>query len=557
MILRKVVPARLEAVGDDEVLVRLSTGELARDGHVLVPQGAQLDNYRSNPVVLWQHDPEQPVAKASDIAADNDAVSARITFPPAGISPKADEIRGLVKAGVINAVSVGFDPLDSVPLDPKRPRGGQRITQWELLEASFVSVPADPGAAVIAREHERADGEEWRVGAARDLPIEDSDSWDGPAAEVSIFEHAGGDDFDPDKAKRGFLVYDAAKPRLKGSYKLPIAHAVGGQLKVPKGALRAAASRLPQTDIPSDVKDEAESVLAQYKKKAGIGDDAGDRAAAAARRRVKAWFAARDMNAVGRLAWLVDALAQEAAFAAFEAASEEDDSAVPGQLQDVLKSLGAVLVAMTEEELAELFAGDTTDTGAPMDLMTFKASPKLARHLVVRAGKAISAANQAKLEEADSQHEKALAHHADAVEAHAAIGERCDGMRAACGKADAAHEKLGAALDAGDLEAARGHHAALQRALDAIQDHNAGLGDEHEAMGDAHKGIKRCVNAARRCVRAVAANDEDDDDADSRLIQTSDGIGDSDGSDNDRKLRQADLAKINRLMTQPQPHAAA
>ena len=59
---------------------------------------------------------------------------------------------------------------------------------------------------------------EWKCGAARDLPLDKEGAWDGPAAEASIFEHAGGDDFDPAVARKGFLAYDASAPKLRGFY---------------------------------------------------------------------------------------------------------------------------------------------------------------------------------------------------------------------------------------------------------------------------------------------------------------------------------------------------
>jgi HK97 family phage prohead protease len=149
--MRKLVRAQISAVGDDEVEVVMSTDALARDGHILIPQGCVLENYRANPIVLWSHDPDHPIANAMDVVVGPDQITARVRFAPAGISRKADEIRGLTKAGVIRAVSVGFDAIDGEPLDPKKPRGGLRISAWELLELSFVSVPADTGALVTAR----------------------------------------------------------------------------------------------------------------------------------------------------------------------------------------------------------------------------------------------------------------------------------------------------------------------------------------------------------------------------------------------------------------------
>lgn len=158
-IMRAAVLAELTQMADDEVEVVISTSMLARDGHILEPTGCDLTNYRANPVVLWQHNPDQPVGRATDLVVEGDRIRARITFAPSGISPKADEVRGLVKNGIVSGISVGFDVLDGEPLDPKKPRSGQRFTKWELLECSFCSVPVDPGAAVTARAQTQESGE--------------------------------------------------------------------------------------------------------------------------------------------------------------------------------------------------------------------------------------------------------------------------------------------------------------------------------------------------------------------------------------------------------------
>jgi HK97 family phage prohead protease len=150
-MLRKLIRAEFNTLGPREVRVVMSTSALARDGHVLVPQGCVLDNYRANPIMLWSHDPDHPIGNVDDIEVGQDQIAGTLRFAPEGITKKADEICGLMKAGVIRAVSVGFDPIDMEPLDPTRPRGGQNITVWELLELSPVSVPADTGAMVTAR----------------------------------------------------------------------------------------------------------------------------------------------------------------------------------------------------------------------------------------------------------------------------------------------------------------------------------------------------------------------------------------------------------------------
>ena len=152
-MIRQIVPAEINQLGEREIEVVMSTAVLARDGHILVPGGCRLDNYRANPIVLWSHNPDLPIGNAPDIVVESDKIRARIAFAPAGISAKADEVCGLMKSGVVRAVSVGFNPIDGEALNPSKPRGGQRFTDWELLELSAVSVPSDPDALVTARAH--------------------------------------------------------------------------------------------------------------------------------------------------------------------------------------------------------------------------------------------------------------------------------------------------------------------------------------------------------------------------------------------------------------------
>lgn len=151
-LLFKFLPVGVSSPSDDETVVICSTGDKDRAGDIVDQSGIDLTSFQANPVVLWQHDQSMPIARASQISVAGGKLTARVKWPAPGVSAKADEVRGLVKAGVISAVSIGFAPIEKVPLDREHPKyGPQRYVRSELLEFSFVSVPANANALVVQR----------------------------------------------------------------------------------------------------------------------------------------------------------------------------------------------------------------------------------------------------------------------------------------------------------------------------------------------------------------------------------------------------------------------
>lgn len=302
-----------------------SDGAIDRAGDTIAADGWVTAGFLKNPVALWAHNSwEPPIGRASNLAVEVDRLMGDIEFAAADVYPFADTIYRLIAAKYVNAVSVGFMPIEWSFVDDKERKFGIDFKRQELLEISVVPVPCNANALVEARAKgidtrpllewaerlldtggsiliprklledtfraaktphtirqaylrlraatatpapRRKDEPDWKVGAARDLPIDDSDSWDGAAAKASIFAHAGGDDFDPAIARKGFLAYDAAKPKEKGSYKLPFAHVVDGELKAVAGGIRAAADRLPNTDIPEATRTAARAVIDHYEER--------------------------------------------------------------------------------------------------------------------------------------------------------------------------------------------------------------------------------------------------------------------------------------------------
>ena len=146
---------RVRSINEEarRVQVVVSTGDLARDGAVIEQAGWVFDNYDRNPVVLWAHDDSQlPIARAipaERVLTENELIE---THEFATHSAAEDTFRAVV-GGFVSATSVRW-----LPGKTETRRIGDRsvlvFTQGhELLESSYVPIPADPGCLVM-----RADG---------------------------------------------------------------------------------------------------------------------------------------------------------------------------------------------------------------------------------------------------------------------------------------------------------------------------------------------------------------------------------------------------------------
>lgn len=131
-------------IADDTYEVIASTNSIDRQGDSIDQSGWQLDNYMRNPVMLWAHNyDELPVAKALEVSTASGQLRATFVFASAEANPKAAQIKKLYEDGFLNATSVGFIPLT---------RSGNIITSAELLEISFVPVPANQDALRLAMQ---------------------------------------------------------------------------------------------------------------------------------------------------------------------------------------------------------------------------------------------------------------------------------------------------------------------------------------------------------------------------------------------------------------------
>lgn len=147
MSVKKQFQGSAEALGERRVRVQCSSETVDRAGDIVMQAGIM---HADSVPVLWQHNPDTPIGRAYPRMQDGVLV-AEVEFAPLGVDAEADRICGLVKAGVINTVSIGFDALEAEPMKGALPKGPQRYLKTELLELSFVSVPAQPDAVVTNR----------------------------------------------------------------------------------------------------------------------------------------------------------------------------------------------------------------------------------------------------------------------------------------------------------------------------------------------------------------------------------------------------------------------
>lgn len=146
---RKFLSATTKAdgLGDRQVRVIVSTPDVDRAGDIVVPEGVDLTAYKANPVVLWNHNADMAIARCVEIGVVAGGLQALVQFPPAGDDPEADKIYSRIKNGVVNAASIGFNPTKAEPIKG----GGWKFLASEMLEFSFVTVPANSKAAIVER----------------------------------------------------------------------------------------------------------------------------------------------------------------------------------------------------------------------------------------------------------------------------------------------------------------------------------------------------------------------------------------------------------------------
>lgn len=144
------------------VLAKISSIAPDRSGEVVIPEGVQVEEYKANPVICFQHDYSiLPVGRAEAIEITKDAVYAKIRF---GSTDRCKEIWSLVKDKILSALSIGFVTLETLKKGTREFNDyakarlmdlGEKIndvetiiTKCTLLETSLVLIPCNQEALI-------------------------------------------------------------------------------------------------------------------------------------------------------------------------------------------------------------------------------------------------------------------------------------------------------------------------------------------------------------------------------------------------------------------------
>ena len=146
----KTVAVTVEETTQSGGRILITAPSLDRDRDRVIPTGGRLESYLANPVVQWGHgysEPWQTIGRATKLEVSAGGIVADFVLrEPTTESDPQHIVRALWEQGLINAASIGFQPITLTPNDA----GGVDFTEWELLEFSLVPIPSNRDALRMA-----------------------------------------------------------------------------------------------------------------------------------------------------------------------------------------------------------------------------------------------------------------------------------------------------------------------------------------------------------------------------------------------------------------------
>lgn len=141
----------IKSVDDDSFVIEgiATTPAPDRVGDIVEPLGAK---FKLPMPLLWQHHTDKPVGEVTFAKPSKDGIPFKASirkpseFTSETLIARALEAWESVKTGLVRTVSIGFSALEYSFIK----EGGIHFTEWEWLELSLVTIPAQQEAVITA-----------------------------------------------------------------------------------------------------------------------------------------------------------------------------------------------------------------------------------------------------------------------------------------------------------------------------------------------------------------------------------------------------------------------
>ena len=137
----------LKAVDDErrEIAGLATSIQTDRMGDVVVPDGAE---FKLPLPLLSQHDSASPIGEVYEAEVTPKGIRIKARIPKDTGLEYVENAWKQIKAGLVRGLSIGFRSLKHEPLDADRPWDGFKFLNWEWLELSAVTIPANAQATI-------------------------------------------------------------------------------------------------------------------------------------------------------------------------------------------------------------------------------------------------------------------------------------------------------------------------------------------------------------------------------------------------------------------------
>jgi len=205
-------------------------------GDDVIERGAFKDSIAKNQAdkkyapILWQHEMEEPIGVAEELAEDTKGLKVMAKLPLEDEQVKG-KVKPQVKIGSVREMSIGFIVKDFYIKE-----GIRYIKKVDLIEISLVTKAMNKLAQIESFKS---------FSANTNLPFAPRDlQWDGNKAEQNIREYTGSTDKPSADYKKYFMYFDSENQEQFGAYKLLFADIIDGKPYIVPRAVFAIAGAL-------------------------------------------------------------------------------------------------------------------------------------------------------------------------------------------------------------------------------------------------------------------------------------------------------------------------